>query len=74
MSKITKKTNSTHFNVLYPMRSQIISPDSTQKDILTFSFQKLVYDPMLIEEQSNAILVQSHEGLGLNQGSYLERT
>jgi len=56
------------------MRSQIISPDSTQKDILTFSFQKLVYDPMLIEEQSNAILVQSHEGLGLNQGSYLERT
>jgi len=37
------------------MRSQIISPDSTQKDVLTSSFQKLVYDLMLIEEKSNAV-------------------
>jgi len=55
MPKITKKTNSTHSNVLYPIRSQITLPDSTQKDVPTSSFQKLVYNPMLIEEKSNAV-------------------
>jgi len=55
MPKITKKTNSIYSNVLYPIRSQIILPDSTQKDVPTSSFQKLVYNPMLIEEKSNAV-------------------
>ena len=55
MPKITKKTNSTYFNVLYPMRSQIILPDSIQKDVLTSSFQKSVYNPILIKEKSNVV-------------------
>jgi len=37
------------------MRSQITLPDSTQKDVSTFSFQKLVYDFLLIKEKSNTI-------------------
>jgi len=35
--------------------SQIILPDSIQKDVSTFSFQKSVYDPMLIEEKTDTV-------------------